>query len=311
MHIDGIINILKPKGISSFRVVNEIKNISGIEKAGHTGTLDPNASGVLLICLGNATKISRFIMDFKKCYQGEMILGIETDSQDSEGKVIKKINVDDKINRDMVIKVFKKYSGTIKQAPPMFSAAYHKGKRLYKLARKGLEVERETKKITIFKMSLLEFIPSENPIVRFEVICSKGTYVRTLCSDIGKDLHCGAYMSELIRTKVGKYDISDSITIEKLNYNKNLLQKKLINIDMILDHFGEIKLKRGIEKKVLHGGFVYNDEIQNYKISDKNNFRNMVKVKDEKGKLLSIAERVVDENYKFMYKPLRVFCQHK
>jgi len=140
--MNGILNIFKPKGISSYQTVKEVRDIFNISKAGHTGTLDPSASGVLLVCIGQATKIAEFLVGMKKHYQGEMILGISTDSQDSEGKIIQKRQVGTDINENKIKDIFQKYEGTIGQTPPMFSAAHYKGKRLYHLARKGIEVKR-------------------------------------------------------------------------------------------------------------------------------------------------------------------------
>jgi tRNA pseudouridine55 synthase len=192
--MNGILNIFKPKGISSHQAVKEVRDILNIPKAGHTGTLDPSASGVLLVCIGQATKIAEFLVGMKKHYQGEMILGISTDTQDSKGKIIQKKKVKTDINEKRLKDIFQKYEGTISQTPPMFSAAHYKGKRLYHLARKGIEVKRSSKKVKIYQLNLIDFYQRINPIVKFEVICSKGTYIRTLCNDIGDELGCGAHL---------------------------------------------------------------------------------------------------------------------
>ena len=311
MGIDGILNIFKPKGMSSFRVVYEIKKILKVKKIGHTGTLDPNASGILLICLGQATKIARFITDFKKYYQGEMVLGITTDSQDSEGKITGKKDISGSIDREKIKNVFRKYIGVVQQTPPMYSAIYHNGKRLYKLARKGIEVKRKLKKITIYQFSLLDYNPSKNPVIQFEVICSKGTYVRTLCDDIGKDLGCGAYMSGLTRTKVGSYDISESIRLEELEKNIDLAQEKLITIDKILSHFGQITIKHELEDRVLNGASISRGDLLCFPESEKNSSCKMIKVKNDHGKILSIAERTEDTRKNIIFKPVRVFQYNK
>ena len=307
MIIDGILNIFKPKGISSFTVVKEIKKILDVSKVGHTGTLDPNATGVLLICLGQSTKITRFIMDFKKYYQGEMVLGITTDTQDSEGKVLNKIAGNLEIDKKCIEKAFKKYGGLINQIPPMYSASHHNGQRLYKLARKGIEVKRKPKKVTIYQLSLLDFYQAPNPIIKFEVICSRGTYVRTLCDDIGKDLGCGAYMSGLIRTKVGRFGIDDSISLETLKENKYLAKEKLITMNEILEHFRQIIIKNEFEDMVLHGEFIYYKHILNTSVIRGYMPEQIVKVKNSKGKLLSIAKNTVNDENEIVFKPIRVF----
>ncbi|GAG70907.1 unnamed protein product [marine sediment metagenome] len=207
--MNGILNVFKPKGISSYQTVKEVRNILNISKAGHTGTLDPSASGVLLVCIGQATKIAEFLVGMKKHYQGEMILGISTDSQDSEGKIIQKREVGTDIDEKRIKDIFQKYEGTISQMPPMFSAAHYKGERLYRLARKGVEVKRNPKKVRIYQLNLINFNQKVNPIVKFEVICSKGTYIRTLCNDIGDELGCGAYLSNLVRKRVGNFTLYD------------------------------------------------------------------------------------------------------
>lgn len=208
--MNGILNILKPKGISSHKAVSEVRNILNIPKAGHAGTLDPSASGVLLVCIGQATKIVEFLVGMKKHYLGEMILGISTDTQDSEGKIVQKREVKTDIDEKRIKDIFQKYEGTINQIPPMFSAAHYQGKRLYHLARKGIEVKRNPKKVKIYQFNLINFNQKLNPIVKFEVICSKGTYIRTLCDDIGNELGCGAHLSNLVRKKVGKFCIEEA-----------------------------------------------------------------------------------------------------
>jgi len=307
MIINGILNIFKPKGISSFRVVHEIKKILNVKKVGHAGTLDPNASGVLLICLGQSTKISRFIMDLKKCYQGEMVLGITTDSQDSEGKIVKKVMISQDIDIQKIENIFEKYTGIIEQTPPMYSANHHQGKRLYKLAREGIEVQRKPKKVTIFRLSLLNLSLSQNPIIKFNVTCSKGTYVRTLCNDIGKDLGYGAYMSELVRTKIGKFDINDSITLETLEENKNIAREKLVDMDEILEHFNRIIIKPEFEDWLLNGGFIFHKHILHGSELKMDTLNQIVKVKNSKGKILSIARQALNDEKEIIFKPVRVF----
>ncbi|GAG09471.1 unnamed protein product, partial [marine sediment metagenome] len=257
----GILNIFKPKGISSYQTVKEVRNILNIPKAGHAGTLDLSASGVLLLCIGQATKIVEFLVGMKKHYQGEMILGISTDTQDSEGKIIQKREVKTDIDEKRIKDIFQKYEGIISQMPPMFSAAHYKGERLYRLARKGIEVKRKLKKVKIYQLNLINFYQKENPIVKFEVICSKGTYIRTLCNDMGNELGCGAHLSNLVRKKVGNFSIEDSLNLKELKKEKALGKRYLISIDSALEEFNKITLKSEATKTVLNGGVISSEQI--------------------------------------------------
>ena len=305
--MNGILNIFKPKGISSYQVVKEVRNILNIPKAGHTGTLDPSASGVLLICLGQATKISEFLVGMKKHYQGEMILGVSTDSQDSEGKIIRKREVGTDIDEKRIKDIFQKYEGTISQIPPMFSAAHYKGKRLYHLARKGIEVKRSPKEVKIYQFNLINFDQRVNPIVKFEVVCSKGTYVRTLCNDIGNELGCGAHLSNLVRKKVGKFSIKDSLNIEELKKEKAVGKRYLISIDSALEELNKITVKSEAIKIVLNGGVISSEQIVEIPEGLKTRKDKFVKMFDAKGNLLSIGTLIKDDRKNIIFKPVKVF----
>ena len=305
--MNGILNIFKPKGISSYQVVKEIRNILNIPKAGHTGTLDPSASGVLLICLGQATKIAEFLVGMKKHYQGEMILGVSTDSQDSEGKIIRKKEVGADIDEKRIKDIFQKYEGTISQIPPMFSAAHYKGKRLYHLARKGIEVKRIPKEVKIYQFNLINFDQKVNPIVKFEVVCSKGTYVRTLCSDIGNELGCGAHLSNLVRKKVGNFSIEDSLNLEELKKEKALGKRYLISIDSALEELNKITVKSEATKTVLNGGVISSEQIVEIPGGLKTGKDKFVKMFDAKGNLLSIGTLIKGDRKNIIFKPVKVF----
>ncbi len=305
--MNGILNILKPKGISSYQTVKEVRDILNISKAGHTGTLDPSASGVLLICIGQATKIAEFLVGMKKHYQGEMILGISTDSQDSEGKIIQKREVGTDINENRIKDVFKKYEGTISQMPPMFSAAHYKGERLYRLARKGIEVKRNLKKIKIYQLNLINYYQDVNPIVKFEVICSKGTYIRTLCNDIGNELGCGAHLSNLVRKKVGNFSIEDSLNLEELKKEKVLRKRYLISIDSALEEFNKITVKSEATKTVLNGGVISSEQIVEIPEGLKTRKNKFVKIFDGKGNLLSLGTSIKENGKNIFFKPIKVF----
>jgi len=305
--MNGILNIFKPKGISSYQVIKEIRDILNISKAGHTGTLDPSASGVLLLCLGQATKIAEFLVSMRKHYQGEMILGVSTDSQDSEGKIVQKREVEADIDEKGIKDIFRKYEGTISQTPPMFSAAHYKGKRLYHLARKGIEVKRNPKKVKIYQLKLINFNQKINPIVKFEVICSKGTYVRTLCNDIGDELGCGAHLSNLVRKKVGNFSIEDSLNLEELKKDKTLGKRYLISIDSALEELNKITVKSEATKIVLNGGIISSEQIVENPEGLKSRKDKFVKIFDAKGNLLSIGTSIKDDRKNIIFKPVKVF----
>jgi len=214
--MNGIIILNKPKGMTSFSAVNTIHKLTKM-KAGHAGTLDPMAEGVLLVLLGRATKQAKQFESSDKEYLAEMTFGIETDSLDSTGKIRSQKAVN--VTEDNLREVMKEFAGEIDQIPPMYSALHHKGKRLYELARKGIEVERDPRKITIHKLELKSF--ANNKAI-FLVSCSKGTYVRSICADIGTKLGCGAHMSALTRTRSGEYSIDKALTLQEVVNLHNL-----------------------------------------------------------------------------------------
>lgn len=305
--MNGILNILKPKGISSHKAVSEVRDILNIPKAGHAGTLDPAASGVLLVCIGKATKIVEFLVGMKKHYQGEMILGLSTDTQDSEGKIIQKREVKTGIDEKRIKDIFQKYEGTINQIPPMFSAGHYKGERLYRLARKGIEVKRNPKKIKIYQLNLMNFYREVTPIVKFEVICSKGTYIRTLCNDIGDELGCGAHLSNLVRKKVGNFNIEDSVNLGELRKDKTLGKRYLISIDSALEELIKIIVKSEAIKTVLNGGIISSEQIVEVPEGIKTEKSKFVKIFDVKGNLLSISTSIKEKERNIFFKPVKVF----
>ena len=209
----GVVNINKPIGRSSHFAVAVIRRITKIKKVGHTGTLDPMATGVLPICIGReATKLSQLIMDSQKEYKAVLKLGITTTTQDGEGEITSEKEVTS--TKEEVENAINSFVGEITQIPPMYSAIKINGKKLYELARKGVEVEREPRKVTIHYINILNVDMKENE-AEIVIGCSKGTYIRTLCNDIGEKLGCGGYMKSLVRTKCGGFDIEDSITLEE------------------------------------------------------------------------------------------------
>ena len=206
--MNGILILNKPKGMTSFSVVNTIHKLTKL-KAGHAGTLDPMAEGILVILLGKATKSAKTFEASDKEYEAEITFGVTTDTLDSTGKILSKQDVN--ITEQQLVDVLDQFKGDMDQVPPMVSAIKKGGIRLYKLARRGIEVQRDPRKITIHKLELLSFSGDKASI---RVACSKGTYIRSLCADIGGKLGCGAMMSKLTRTRSGKFSISDAVSLE-------------------------------------------------------------------------------------------------
>ena len=231
--MDGIILIDKPKGVTSHDIVYKVKKLLN-EKVGHTGTLDPNATGVLPLLVGRGTKLSKYLMNHDKTYIVTLKLGEKTDTADSEGKVIEKKEVSKEVfSKEKLLQTFSNFTSKILQTPPIYSAIKVNGKKLYEYARKGQEVEIKPREIEIYKISLIEINQIANTI-EFEVSCSKGTYIRSLCEDIAKELNTVGYMKELRRVQVGEFLIKDSITVEDLQKNED-------NKDFILSHFIDLQ----------------------------------------------------------------------
>ena len=233
--MDGIIVINKPIGCTSYNIVYRVKKIFK-EKVGHTGTLDPLATGVLPILIGKGTKLSNYLMEHDKEYIATLKLGKKTDTLDAEGKVIEEREVDDNIfNKDKIDEVLNKFIGKIEQIPPLYSAIKVNGKKLYEYARNGQNVEVKPRQVEIYKINLLN-IDKEQKEIKFKVNCSKGTYIRTLCLDIAEKLGSIGYMSSLQRTRVGRFKIENSVTIDELEKNEQnneFLNKNLISIEEI------------------------------------------------------------------------------
>ncbi len=216
---NGIINVYKEQDFTSFDVVAKMRGIAGQRKIGHTGTLDPMATGVLPVCLGNATKVCELLTDWDKEYVAELLLGRTTDTLDVTGEVLSENPEAVKnLTEDQIRMAVSHYQGEILQVPPMYSALKVNGQRLYDLARKGVEVERKPRPVTIHELEILEI---HLPVVKLRVLCSKGTYIRTLCDDIGAELGCGGTMQSLVRTKVGPFTLEDARTLSQLQELKD------------------------------------------------------------------------------------------
>jgi len=266
--MNGIINVLKPPGMTSHDVVSFIRKTLNIKKVGHTGTLDPNAAGVLPICIGKATRIVPYFDEFTKIYIAELTLGFETDTQDKYGRIIGTANVPN-ITYSELKNVLDSFQGSIKQVPPMYSALKHNGKKLYELAREGITIERQQREVFIHDILLLKSY--ENKRILFQVECSKGTYIRTLCSDIGRKLGTMGCMTFLLRTRVGDFDIKNTYTIEEIQEcaRSNRLDSIIIPLDKALEHYDCVNLNKNYYAILKNGGrVVLNSCINDFKLDD-------------------------------------------
>ncbi len=300
----GVLLLDKPGGYSSSQVLNIVKKNLNIKKAGYIGTLDPMATGLLPLCIGAATKIIPYIDDQFKEYIGEMKLGKVTDTLDKTGRVVKEYQVG-KLKIDDILQAFDRYRGEVTQTPPMFSAVKQGGVRLYALARRGIEVERKERKVIIERFDLIDF---KDASIRFFVRCSKGTYIRSLCHDIGMYLSCGAYLSELRRVKVGMFTIEDAYTLEEIKEGRYTL----IDEDEALGHMEAIEVDGLLAEKVKHGKKILKTDISPLKYGS---FKKgeLVKLLCG-GRLISVVEALVssyqleeEDNWKEIFKIKRVF----
>ena len=248
--IDGIINVYKEKGFTSHDVVAKLRGILKQKKIGHTGTLDPDAVGVLPVCLGKGTKLCDMLTDRNKTYEVIMRLGITTDTEDMTGTILTEEEV--LCTEQQVEEAIQQFVGNIEQIPPMYSALKVNGKKLYELAREGKTIERKARPITIFAIRILEM---NLPFVRMEVSCSKGTYIRSLCRDIGETLSCGGCMAKLTRTKVGQFRIDDSITLDTIQtlVQEGELEKYLVGIEEVLQEYPAVSMREEHDKLVHNG----------------------------------------------------------
>ena len=281
--IHGVININKEKGYTSHDVVAKLRGIVGQKKIGHTGTLDPDATGVLPVCLGKATKLCDMLTDKSKTYETIMLLGKTTDTQDISGSVLSESSVEN-IDEDAVKKCIGEFVGDYLQVPPMYSALKVNGKKLYELARQGIEVERKARPVVIHEIKILEIAL---PRVRMEVSCSKGTYIRTLCHDIGLKLGCGACMEKLIRTKVSCFEISDSLTLGQVQELKEAgkIEEILVPIDAMFSEYEAVTLKKEFASFAYNGNLFLPKHIhEKLELVDGKN----VRVYDEDGRFIAI-----------------------
>lgn len=353
--MDGIINVYKEKGYSSHDVVAKLRGICRERHIGHTGTLDPAATGVLPICLGWATKVCDMLTDRSKVYETVLLLGIETDSEDATGNLINTFSVSD-ITDERILEAVNSMTGEIEQVPPMLSAKRIQGQRLYDLARQGIEAERTAKTVVVNSIEVLSdivrgklsdkqgFIPDTNsmlykypdelgnedghwhwenegiyseenmsvPVIRvaLRISCEKGTYIRTICSDIGKKLGCGGCMERLLRTRVGEFDITESLRIEEVENifrsyfdeeNPDKVPDVLLSPDKCFMQYPRLNSKSKYDLALHNGNLLWFRHFQEYiTVPDE-----IVRVYDSEGKFCGVYEWKEDKNH---YKPLKMFC---
>lgn len=312
--MDGILVINKPSGMTSHDIIIQLRRILQEKKAGHTGTLDPDATGVLPVCLGKATKIIQYLEDNEKGYEGTMTLGVTTDTMDASGQIIK-VSGTVGLKLDDVKRVSANFIGEIDQIPPMVSAIKVNGKRLYEIARQGKTIERTPRKIRIYELKLTRFyeekITNIDPSrlfakVDFQVLCSRGTYIRSLVSDIGDTLGCGAHLSKLVRTRSGCFIIADSIGLEEIQTEPQKALLSLLSIDDALSFMPSIAISDPDRRKFLNGvqidlsdDLVHNNEIKPDAL---------VRIHDMTETLLGIAKVT---QLKTAFKPIKVLSQER
>ncbi|MEW5768082.1 MAG: tRNA pseudouridine(55) synthase TruB [bacterium] len=301
--MDGVLNINKEAGMTSFEVVSVVKRWLKLKRVGHSGTLDPEATGVLVVCLGQATKIIPFLNQEKKEYLAQLKLGIKTSTQDKWGEITESIPRV-VVNEAQIKRVMKAFVGEIEQIPPMYSALHHQGKRLYKLAREGVEVERRPRQVNIYELVYLGLSDGPHPEISFRAIVGTGTYLRTLCADMGDALGAGGHLSSLTRTRVGPFELSKALSLSQLKEAREAgnitdliysMDEALSFLPVVETTFSEVKLishGRPIEggrRKAEGGASVLPDS-------------SLVRVHSPTGRLLAVG-KVKDA----LIQPVRVF----
>jgi tRNA pseudouridine55 synthase len=312
--LDGILNVDKPSGMTSHDVVDHLRRLTGVKKAGHTGTLDPGVTGVLPVCLGKATRIIRYLPD-DKAYRAEVAFGVATTTGDSFGEVVRTGDAF-ALTREELLAALRHFQGTIEQVPPMTSAVRHQGKRLYELARQGLEVERKARRVVIYDLRLIDAfgLGTGTPRAVIELSCSAGTYVRALCADLGEKLGCGAHMSALVRTRAGSFQLEDALTLEKIAefQRQGRLSGALVSISGALAHLPAVPVKSTAAAAVKSGNRLYpagingsGDEMEIDRWESGQPVRLLAG-----GELLAVARRREDATGKPYFQPETVLCCH-
>lgn len=296
----GIINVYKEKGFTSFDVVAKLRGILKTKKIGHTGTLDPDAEGVLPVCIGRATKVCDILTDKDKVYEAVLLLGVETDTQDTTGEILKELPVEE--SESVVKEAILSFVGEYAQIPPMYSALKVNGKKLYELAREGKTVERKARNVQIFSIEILEM---DLPRVRMSVHCSKGTYIRTLCHDIGQKLGCGGCMEKLLRTKAGIFELADTLKLAEINAlaKEGLVEEKIISVDELFEDHSKVWTKQEYDV-VVHNGNRVKMKMFQEKLPENTE---RLRVYDSKGEFIGVYEFCSERGD---FKPVKMFYEN-
>ena len=296
----GIINVYKEKGFTSFDVVAKLRGILKTKKIGNTGTLDPDAEGVLPVCIGRATKVCDILTDKDKVYEAVMLLGVETDTQDTSGEVLKELPVT--VSEECVKEAILSFVGDYAQVPPMYSALKVNGKKLYELAREGKTVERKARNVQIFSIEILEM---NLPRVRMSVHCSKGTYIRTLCHDIGAMLGCGGCMEKLLRTKVGVFELQDTLKLAEIDElaKAGAVEEKIISVDELFEDYTKVWTTPEFDVVVHNGNRVKKRMLQEKLPANTERLR----VYDSKSEFIGIYEFSKERGD---FKPVKMFYEN-
>ena len=294
--MDGVIVIRKEKGFTSHDVVAKLRGILHMKKIGHTGTLDPDAEGVLPVALGKATRLVDMITDKEKTYEAVMRLGVVTDTQDMSGTVLSQA-AELHVTEEELRAAIESFAGDYMQVPPMYSALKVNGKKLYELAREGKTVERKARPVCFYEIEILEM---KLPLVRFSVTCSKGTYIRTLCHDIGQKLGCGACMEELTRTASGEYRWEDSITLDQVQkeMEEGILEQRILSVSEVLKAYPQIRCNKFGDRLLLNGNALPDT------MTETQSKKGWVRMCTSEGVFLGIYEW---DNKKHRYQPQKMF----
>lgn len=300
--INGVINVYKEVGFTSHDAVAKLRGILKQKKIGHMGTLDPNAVGVLPVCLGKATKLCDMLSEKDKTYHATLLLGITTDTQDTSGEVLSKASEEtlNQLTDAKVIEVIDSYIGEYDQIPPMYSAIKINGNKLYDLARRGEEIERPARKCKILEITITKL---DLPRVEMDVTCSKGTYIRTLCHDIGNDLGVGGCMEGLIRTRVERFDVSEAITlsdIEKARDN-GTLDNHIVPVDEMLDSYSKCIISEDA-KRLVYNGNIFTSRNTLLRMNHEDG--QIVRVYTHDGEFIGLYIYMAEKQF---YKPMKMF----
>ena len=291
--LSGVLVLDKPAGMSSAQVVAKVKKLLGADKAGHAGTLDPFATGVLVCCINQATRLARFFLHGEKRYQAVLRLGVETETQDATGSVIGR-NAVPELDEARLQRIFKQFEGPQMQQPPVYAALKHEGMPLYRLARQGRPMQKPARPVTIKTLRILEI---RLPEVRFEASCSAGTYIRTLCADLGKAAGCGGHLASLRRTATCKFRLEQAVSLEALQARPaDLRWEMLISMSAAVEDMATIRADEALLQRVAHGQRLTTAEVPaaNIENSDAGHLKGYLKVLDAQDHLRAVLEMTPD-----------------